>query len=299
MRALIRSRTAHWSPAARGIAWAAAGGLLFNLLNATMRSLTQQVDVFQSQFLRYLCGLVVLLPVVAHLGWRAFVPQRLGAQFTRGALHTVGLCLWFFALPHLPLADTTAIGFTTPLFVMVGAFLFFREPMRWERWVATTLGFAGVLIVVGPKLSGSGGAYHLLMLASAPVFAASFLLTKALTRHETALTILLWQAVAVSLFSLPLALPGWQPLSAAQWALFGLTGCFGSAGHYCLTKSFAAADLSATQSAKFLDLVWSALLGWIVFADIPTASTVAGGVLICAATLWVARRESAGLQARQ
>lgn len=290
---LIRRRTAHWSPAARGIAWAAAAGLMFNLLNATMRSLTQHVDVFQSQFLRYACGLVVLLPVVARLGWAPFRPQRIGAQFTRGALHTVGLCLWFFSLPHIPLADTTAIGFTTPLFVMIGAFLVFKEPMRWERWVATTLGFAGVLIVVGPKLSGSGGWYHLLMLASAPVFAASFLLTKALTRHESALAILMWQAIAVSLFSLPLALPGWQWLTPAQWALFLLTGFFGSAGHYCLTKSFAAADLSATQSAKFLDLVWSGLLGWIVFADVPTASTVAGGVLICAATLWVARRESA------
>lgn len=299
VRRTVADLTADWSPTARGLAWSAAAGALFSALNALMRALTLHVDPFQSQFLRYAFGLAVLLPLVWRHGWRAYRPQRVGGQFARGALHTLGLVLWFVALPHIPLADTTAIGFTTPIFIMIGAALVFREPMRWERWAATVLGFAGVMIVVGPKLSGSGGLHHLLMLASAPVFAASFLLTKALTRHESAGVILLWQSISVSLLSLPMALAVWQPISAAQWAGFALGGLLGSAGHYCLTKSFEAADISATQSAKFLDLVWSAALGWLLFADVPTASTLAGGVLICAATLWVARRESARQQVRQ
>jgi drug/metabolite transporter (DMT)-like permease len=289
----LRRRTAHWSPTSRGLAWASAAGLLFALLNALMRKLTLGIDPLQAQFLRYAFGFAVLLPWVWHQGVAAFRPQRIGAQFTRGALHTVGLCLWFVALPRIPLADTTAIGFTTPVFIMVGAFVFFREPMRWERWLATALGFAGVLIVVGPQLSGSGGLHHLLMLASAPVFAASFLLTKALTRTDSAGVILLWQALTVSIFTLPLALVVWQPLAAWQWAAFGAGGLLGSGGHYCLTRSFAAADISATQSAKFLDLVWAGALGWLLFADVPTPTTIAGGTLVCAATIWVARRESA------
>jgi drug/metabolite transporter (DMT)-like permease len=181
---------------------------------------------------------------------------------------------------------------------MLGAWLFFKEQMRWERWLATVLGFVGVLIVVGPKLSlddgfGPGpGLHHLLMLASAPVFAASFLVTKALTRYETTGTILVWQAISISLLSLPLALWAWQPLSPLQWFGFALCGVLGSSGHYCLTRSFVAADISATQSVKFLDLVWAVLLGWALFADIPSFSTIAGGMLISAATLWVARRES-------
>ena len=61
-------------------------------------------------------------------------------------MHTLGLMLWFTALPHIPLADTTAIGFTGPLFIMIGAFWFLREPMHWERWLATGVGFMGVLI---------------------------------------------------------------------------------------------------------------------------------------------------------
>lgn len=285
------ARTAHLPPTARALLWSAAGGLLFCLLNAVLRGLSQQLDPMQTQFLRYLFGLLVLLPLVWHGGWRAYWPKNLPGQFTRGAVHTVGLVLWFLALPHLPLADLTAIGFTTPLFIMIGAALFLREPMRWERWVATGIGFAGVLVVVGPRLSGSGGGWHLLMLASAPVFAASFLITKVLTRTETSGVIVVWQALSVTLFSLPMALWSWQPPTATQWAGFALCGLLGSTAHYCLTHSFRIADISSTQSVKFLELVWASALGWLLFADLPTQTTLLGGAVIVAATLWVARRE--------
>ncbi len=134
-----------------------ASGVLFCVLNAVMRGLAQQIDPFQAQFLRYLAGLVVILPLVLRSGGiRRWWPRQVGGQFVRGALHTAGLTLWFIALPRIPLADMTAIGFTTPIFIMLGALLVFREPMRWERWLACGFGFAGVLIVVGPKLSGGG-----------------------------------------------------------------------------------------------------------------------------------------------
>jgi drug/metabolite transporter (DMT)-like permease len=293
--------TAHLSPAVRGLLWAAASGLLFCLLNATVRGLTQQLHPLQAQFLRYLFGTLALLPLMLpallHIGQnrlRDWWPNNLAGQFTRGAVHSVGLVLWFLALPHIPLADTTAIGFTTPIFTLLGAWLFLREPMHWERWLATVAGFVGVLIVVGPKLgwgAGQGGAYHLLMLSSAPVFALSFLITKVLTRTESAHVITGWQALSVTLFSLPMAVSVWQAPTTAQWLGFAVCGVLGSAGHYCLTRSFAAADISSTQSTKFLELLWSAMLGWLIFADVPTQSTLMGGVVICGATLWVARRE--------
>jgi DNA-binding Lrp family transcriptional regulator/uncharacterized membrane protein len=192
------------------------------------------------------------------------------------------------------IADTTAIGFTTPIFIMLGAVLLFKEPLRWERCLAAAIGFAGVLIVVAPKLTGAGGWYSLVMLSSSPVFAASFLITKALTRYERPEVIVAWQAITVTLLSLPLALLHWQMPSAGQWLLFLVCGLLGSSAHYCLTRSFATADISATQSVKFLDLVWATLLGWLVFGDTTTASTLLGGAVICASTLWIARRETRG-----
>lgn len=286
------------SPAVRALLWAAAAGLVFTLLNALMRLLALQLDPFLTQFLRYLFGFVVLLPWLLRHGVGAYRPQSPAGQFWRGAVHTVGLMLWFAALPHIPLADTTAIGFTTPIFIMLGAWWFLKEPMRWERWAATGIGFVGVLVVLGPALlaaaGGRGsGAAHLLMLASAPVFAASFLITKVLTRSESTGVIVFWQALTVTLFSLPLALLHWQWPTAWQWAGFVLCGVLGSSAHYCLTRSFSGADISATQSLKFLELLWAALLGFALFSDVPTSTTLAGGALITAATIWAARREAA------
>jgi len=293
---LVERRTAHLSPTSRALLWVTGAGLCFSVLNTVARTLTQQLEPMQVQFLRYAAGLAVMLPLVLRAGVRAGLrahwPVRIGGQFSRGALHTVGLGVWFFALPHTPLADTTAIGFTTPIFIMIGAHVFLGEPMRWERWLATGVGFAGVLVVVGPKLAGGGGFWQAAMLATSPLFAASFLLSKTLSRYERTEVIVLWQAVTVAIYSLPFALWSWRWPGTSQWWLFLGMGLIGSVGHYCVTRSFRSADISATQSAKFLDLVWAGLLGWLVFAEVPTLTTLAGGGVIAAATLWLARRES-------
>jgi drug/metabolite transporter (DMT)-like permease len=284
-------RFASWPASVRGMLWMVAGGLLFSLLNTVARGLSMALDVYQTQFLRYLFGIVVILPWVYRDGWRAYQPVNIRGQFWRGAVHTVGLMLWFTALPHIPLADMTASGFTGPIFIMLGAAWFLGESMRRDRWIAAMIGFAGVLVVVLPNMSGTGGWYNLVMLASAPVFAASFLITKALTRYEKPGVIVLWQALTVTALSLPMALPNWQAPTLWQWWGFALTGVFGSLAHYCLTRAFAIAEISATQSLRFLDLVWASLLGWLIFGDVPSQFTWLGAAVILGATVWIARRE--------
>ena len=71
-----------------------------------------------------------------------------------------------------------------------------------------------------------------------------------------------------------------------------MTGVLGTLGHYCLTRAFHSADISATQSLRFLDLVWASVLGWLVFGDVPSPSTWLGALVILLATVWIARRES-------
>ena len=286
-----RRQLRRWPAPARGMLWMVLGGLCFSALNTLARVLSQQLDVYQAQFLRYLMGLLVMLPLVWRYGLQAYRPVNITGQFWRGGVHTLGLILWFTALPKIPLADMTAIGFTGPIFIMLGAAWFLGETMRGDRWIAALIGFSGVLVVVLPKMTGEGGWYNLVMLASSPVFAASFLITKALTRYEKPGVIVLWQALTVTVLSLPMALPNWQMPDAWQWWGFAVTGVLGSLGHYCLTRAFHTADISATQSLRFLDLVWASLLGWLVFGDIPSPSTWAGALVILLSTLWIARRE--------
>lgn len=278
----------------RGIIWMASSGIVFAVLNTIMRALTLELAPFETQFLRYACGLLVLMPFVLRSGLASYYPNRPGGQLWRGAVHTGGLLLWFIALPHIPLADMTAIGFTSPIFVMIGAALVLGEKMVPARWLAAAIGFGGVLIVVAPGISGSGGIDHLLMLGSAPLFAASFLITKALSRHDRPEVILVWQSITVSLFTLPFAISGWAWPAPVEWAAFLACGVLGSAGHYCVNRALRTADISATQPVKFLDLIWTSLAGFLVFSDIPSQWTLAGGAVIFLSTSWIARREARG-----
>ena len=278
--------------ALQGVAYAVLSGFVLVTLNAVMRLVTVTMDVYQAQFLRYLLGFAVMLPFILRDGVTAYRPNGIVGQAWRGVVHTLGLTLWFTALPHIPLADLTALGFTTPIFIMVGAILFLGERSVWQRWVAELIGFTGVVVVVAPNLSGGGGFYNLIMLASAPLFAASFLITKALTRRDSPQVIVVWQAITVSVFSLPLAIPGWQWPGLYVWSLLVLCGLLGSLGHYCMTRAFVLADISASQPLKFLDLIWSAFYGYVIFAEVPSGTTFAGALVIFAATTWITRHEA-------
>jgi drug/metabolite transporter (DMT)-like permease len=296
---LRRARVAHWragrlDPAFRGLLWMLLAGLLFTALSANMRLVAQQLHPFEVQFLRYLIGLAVVVPLFLRGGAGLWRPRSIRGQFTRGALHTVALSLWFLSIPHVSLGDITALGFTTPLFVMLGAVLFLGERLQAARAVAAALGMTGVVIVVWPQLSGQGGIWLLALLSASPIFAASFLITKAQTAYERPEVIVAWQALTVSLLSLPMALVNWQWPTAGQWILLAAGGLFGSLGNYALTRALMLMDVSATQTVRFLELVWALLLGWLLFGDSPSRWTVLGGLVICGATVWITRREASG-----
>jgi drug/metabolite transporter (DMT)-like permease len=272
--------------------WMVASGILFAALNALLRVMSLDMNPLEVQALRYCAGFLVIMPMIMRTGLAAWWPHSgwLG-QVRRGVVHTSSLLLWFIALPHMTLGNITAIGFTTPIFVMVGAVLFLGEKMIWERWVAAVIGIAGVLIVLGSTINAGGGGYMLVMLASCPLTGASYLISKALTRHDKPMVIVAWQSITVALLSLPFAALDWTWPTGMQWALFLGSGIIGSVGHYCLTRAFLAADISATQPAKFLDLAWNSMAGFVVFGDGVTQSTLIGAGVIFASTTWLAQRE--------
>jgi len=281
------------SAALHGMGWMLVSGFLLVSMNAVMRAVMQEMSPLQAQFLRYAFGLAVMLPLLVRHGAAAYRPRRLSGQLWRGAVHTTGLTLFFLALPHLTLAEMTAILFITPVFTLLGAALLLHERVTAARWFAAAVGFAGVLVVLWPRL-GAGSAWSLVMLASTPFFAGSILITKALTRHESAGAIVMWQNITITLFALPLALPFWAAPTANQWLLLAACGLLGSVSHWCMTRAFTLGDVSAMQPMRFMDLVWSSLLGLMIFGDLPTPHALVGGTVILLSTLWIARRESTG-----
>lgn len=268
----------------------AASGLIYGLLNASLRLLSLHTHPFQALAMVYASAWASAMPALGldrTSSWRARARRPL---VLRGTVHWLGMSLWIVAVGKISLAQTTVIGFTTPIFILLGAAWLLHEHADRDRYVAAAVGFGAVLIVVGPSALRMQGLYSGLMLGSALLFAASFMLSKRLTRAERVPVIVLWQSAVVTLLSLPLAVWFWHPVSIRFWLLGLLCGVLANAGNYCLTRAFHAGDISASQPAKFLDLVWACAFGWALFGEVPRPTTVIGGVVILAATIWITWR---------
>ena len=281
-------------PSLRAMLWMALCGLCFACLNAATRSIAEDLHPWQTQCVRYFFGAAVMLPLLLRGRGALLRTKNLPLQIVRNLVHAVGSGLWFLALPLVPLAEITAISFTSPIFLTIGAMLFFGEKVRLRRWLAILFGFLGVLIVLYPKLSvGISASWaSLLLVAAAPVSAASYLIAKRLMRYDAPQTIVFWQSMLVALFTLPVALFYWLPISNQHLALFVLIGVLGSAGHYAFNRSLQAADVSAGQPARFLELAWASALGFMIWGDVPPIWTFAGALVIFASTTYIAHREA-------
>ena len=160
-----------------------AGGLLFVAVAVMVRLLGSDLPAVEAAFIRYVFGLLILIPVILQMQWRRVKGANLRLYALRGIAHGVAVMLWFFAMARIPISEVTAIGYTTPIFTVIGAILIFGERVRIRRIIAIIIGFIGILIILRPGFEEVElGA--LAQLIAAPCFAISFLIAKKLTNTE-------------------------------------------------------------------------------------------------------------------
>ncbi len=269
----------------------AATGILFVAVTGIVRHLGTDMSPVQAAFIRYAFGLVLLIPVFLRMGRFLREPKTVGLHAVRGFIHGIGVMLWFFAMARIPIAEVTALGFTAPIFTTVGAALFLGEKLHLYRIGAVLMGFGGALVVLQPGFQeiniGS-----IAQLTAAPIFAASFLIAKRLTRIESSAAIVAYLSVFVTLTLLPPALYFWREPTLVELGWLLATATCATAGHYTLSQAFRAADITVTQPIQFLQLVWATLLGLMVFGEQPEIWTWVGGGMIVASATFIAHRES-------
>ena len=280
------------TPNLRGILWVAISGVLFALLNVFTLIPAQHLNPYVMAFLRYTAGTLLLLPLIVAMGPRnAFRTNRRGLHIGRGLIHTGGMFLWFVGLPLVSLAEMTALGFTGPIFVTIGAAMFLGEDVRLRRWAAVLVGFGGAMIIIRPGFAEVGiGA--LCILASTPLFSASNLISKALARTDSANTIVIWQHCVIMLCAAPVALWFWQTPSWIDLLWFLAAGICGTLGHICQQRGYQIADITLLQPIGFLSLVWNTLLGFFLFAQSPDVWTFVGAAIIFGSATYISHREA-------
>jgi len=274
----------------QGALWMLLGGLCFSVMGIGIKFLGEGMDSFQIGFLRAVFGLLVILPFAFRHGVAPLKTKVFKLHFLRALVGVTGMLCIFFAITHLPLADAVALTFTRPLFLIVLAVFLLGEKVRWRRWSATAVGFLGVLVMVQSHAEIEFAAFVALFGALMVALVSVFL--KKLSATERPATMMFYFGVMASLFSFFPALIVWVPPTWEDIAVLIVLACFGSGANFCAIRAFSIGEATAVAPFDYMRLIFSGILGFLIFAEIPDIWMVMGACIIVASSLYIVRREA-------
>ena len=275
----------------KGIALILLSTVFLGCSDITAKYLSTSLPSIQITWIRFLTFALIFTPVMLRSSpYYAMRTERLGLHVMRGAV-LLGSSLFFITgLRYLPIAEASATGFVSPLFVTALSIIFLAEKVGVRRWIATATGLFGVLIILRPGTS----AFHMaafLPIVSAFCWAATLIMTRMMSGREHSSTIMTYSSISgVAILSVlvPFAwvAPTWHDI------MFGiLVGVASTAGQWIVVLAFRYADASVLAPFSYTQLLWVSILGFLVFGEVPDTWTIVGAGFIVASGLYTAHRE--------
>jgi drug/metabolite transporter (DMT)-like permease len=285
-------------PILRGTVYALLATFFFSVMSIFIR-LASEDDLHPTVivFFRNALALTLMMPWLMRAGLGAMRTDRIGMLCFRSLLGLIGMTCGFWAVTLIPIAQATALSFTSPIFATIGAALILRETVRLRRWTAVIVGFLGAMIVVIGNGGGISGLALLelgvvLALMNAFIMAVNKLVLKSLTRTEQPEAIITYMVLLLTPLSLIPAIFFWEWPSLIGFVWLGGLALAGTVGHLCITRAFKATEVTVVLPFDFARLPISAFLALLIFSQVPTIWTVIGGLVIFAASFYIARREA-------
>ncbi len=275
----------------RGVLFIVSATLLFVCMNTSVKLLSASLSPVQLLWSRNLGHSIFIMALFApHFGWRLVLTRKPAIQLTRSLMLLTSSSFFFFAIGHVPLADATSVGFTAPFIVALLAGPALGEQVGLGHWLAIAAGFCGALIVIRPT-GGGANAYALLIFGSAACYAVYQLLTRRVAGIDPPETSVTYSAlIGTVMLSLLVPLFWKTPVGLFHWVLFSALGLFGGLGHYFVARGFLWGPASILSPMHYVQLIWAAALGYLVFGDVPSVWTWLGAVIIIASGLSIAWR---------
>jgi drug/metabolite transporter (DMT)-like permease len=287
----------------KAIGFKVMSALLFAIMSALVRQLSDAMPVGQMVFFRSACAIPPVLLIYALRGElaSAVYTRRPFGQLGRGALSIGGMYTNFSALTRLPLADATAISFASPLITVALAAIILKEHVRVYRWSAVLIGFAGVIVMLIPHLDISHYAMagtaavatlgSIFAVLSAIFNAGTVIQTRRLTQSETTSSIVFYFSLMTALAGLVTLPFAWQTPTGLQLTMLISLGVVGGIAHIFLTESYRYATASVIAPFDYTSMLWALLLGYWVFGELPSALVYLGAAIVAGAGLFVIWRE--------
>ncbi len=287
----------------KGILLKLISAVLFAVMSALVRFLGARYPIGEVVFYR---SAFAILPVMLVYAWRGELAavvrtERPLGQAGRSVLSIIGMFCNFCALARLPLVESNAISFTSPLFSVALAALVLKERVRIYRWSAVIIGFIGVLVVLAPHFSGEELTIAMASATSVTgvlygitgsfTNAGTMIQTRRLTQSETTSSIVFYFSLSCALAGLVTWPFGWVSPTGGEFAALIGIGVLGGTAHIFLTESYRYASASVVAPFDYTTMIWALLLGYAMFGETPTLMIVTGSAIIAASGLFVIWRE--------
>jgi len=282
----------------RGMAWMTASGLFFASNFGLIRHLSAEFHAFELVFFRSLIGFFILLPVVIRHASGNFMPKRPGILSIRALAQLFGMFCWYAGLAATPLATATALGMLEPIFAALFAIFFLGERSEVARWFAAALGFAGMLIILRPGVADVDFNSAILV-AAAMFWGISVITGKVLTRTESVAVVVAYPAALAVPIALAASWADWVWPQPEQYIWLVGMGLMSVLGSVCIARAYKVGDVTAVSPFTFMRMVFAAIIGFVVFTEVPVVWTWVGGALIAVAGTYLARREAQAGRARK
>lgn len=273
----------------RAIVFMIVGGLSMVLMQASVKLLSDALHPFVITLFRALLVFIIILPILLWNGLGTVKTSSVKLQVIRGSVGGVCMLCMFTGFSLVSLPEATSLLFTVPIFATILSVIFLSERVGIKRWGAIFLGFAGILVITRPDVSLNLG--HLLLLSAAILWSISIVIAKKLTEKDTIISITFWQAMGCVPLALIASLFVWETPTLTQLLyLLGIAG-LGTLGHALVYASLKLGKVSFLLPLDYIRIIWSTLLGFLLFGSLPTLYLYAGTFLIISATAFISYRE--------
>ena len=296
-----RAETSQHAPA-WGITLMVLSVTVFTVMSAFIKA-ADRVPAGEAMFFRAVFTLPVIIVWLVLRGElvTGIRTKNMRSHAVRGVAGSVAMGLGFAGLKYLPLPEVTAIRFVTPVVMLVLAAVLLGERLRLVRISAVAVGLIGVLIIVWPRLSTGAGTSEafgaMIVLGSACLAALAQVFVKSMVGRESTAAIVFYFALTasvLSLFTLPF---GWVWPTSQEAALLIGAGVVGGLGQILLTSSYRFAEAGVLAPFTYVSMLWSIIIGYVWFLEIPTRQMLLGaGLIIMAGGIIVYRERQLGTQ---
>jgi len=274
-----------------GIGLMLAGVCFFSFGDAIGKFLVSTYSVGELLLLRAATSLILMTPLIWRSRGAFALIRRPALQVLRVVLSTSEIAAFFAASVYLPLADIITFYLAAPIFVTVLSAILLDEQVDLRRWVAVGVGFCGVLIALHPS-AGVFGWPAAIALGGSIAFAVMMVVTRSL-RGTPDVLLASMQFFGTFLFGIVTLPFGWLTPSPRDLGFFMLAGGLAVFASLCVNRSLKLAPASVVVPYQYSMIVWAAIFGYLVFADVPSMATIIGAAVIIGAGLYIFLRERA------